>query len=140
MCVSVAPTSGSHVEGQEDMVVAEDGENRSFTWPYGQMSPAHIFGLWARRYTYDNGLTDEDMTRTLGTIAIQQRKYANNNPGAVFYQRPLRWHEYENARWISKPIRLFDMCLENDGACALVLVSAEEARALRADYRCTCWR
>ena len=82
---------------------------------------------------YDNGLTDADIARALGTIAIQQRKYANNNPGAVFYDRPLTWHDYENARWISKPIRLFDMCLENDGACALVLVDAERARSLRAD-------
>jgi acetyl-CoA acetyltransferase len=119
--------------GADDVVVPEDGENRSFTWPYGQMSPAHIFGLWARRYMYDNGLTDADLTRALGTIAIQQRKYANNNPGAVFYDRPLTWSDYENGRWISKPIRLFDMCLENDGACALVLVDAERARSLRVD-------
>ena len=111
----------------------EDGENRSFTWPYGQMSPAHIFGLWARRYMYENGLDDADIARALGTIAIQQRQYANNNPGAVFYDRPLTWEDYENARWISKPIRLFDMCLENDGACALVLVDAERARSLEGD-------
>ena len=44
--------------------------------------------------------------RALGTIAIQQRKYANNNPNAVFYARPLTWDDYDNARWISKPIRL----------------------------------
>jgi acetyl-CoA acetyltransferase len=119
--------------GEELVVVPEDGENRSLTWPYGQMSPAHIFGLWARRYMYENGLTDEDITRALGTIAVQQRAYANNNPNAVFYERPLTWQDYENARWISKPIRLFDMCLENDGACALVLVDAERARSLRAD-------
>ena len=43
--------------GEDDVVVPEDGENRSFTWPYGQMSPAHIFGLWARRYMYDNGVS-----------------------------------------------------------------------------------
>jgi len=120
-------------EGADDVVVPEDGENRSFTWPYGQMSPAHIFGLWARRYMHDNGLADDDLTRALGTIAIQQRRFANHNPGAVFHDRPLTWDDYQNARWISKPIRLFDMCLENDGACALVLVDADRARALRAD-------
>jgi acetyl-CoA acetyltransferase len=119
--------------GEDDVVVPEDGENRSFTWPYGQMSPAHIFGLWSRRYMFENGLGDDDIARALGTIAIQQRAYANNNPGAVFYDRPMTWDDYEHARWISKPIRLFDMCLENDGACALVLVDAERARALRAD-------
>lgn len=119
--------------GADEVQVPEDGENRSLTWPYGQMSPAHIFGLWARRYMYENGLNDADIARALGTIAVQQRQYANNNPGAVFYDRPLTWQDYENARWISKPIRLFDMCLENDGACALVLVDAERARSSRAD-------
>jgi acetyl-CoA acetyltransferase len=97
------------------------------------MSPAHLFALWARRYMYENGLSDEDLTNALGTIAVQQRKYANNNPNAVFYDRPLSWDEYRNARWIAEPIRLFDMCLENDGACALVFVSAERARSMRPD-------
>jgi acetyl-CoA acetyltransferase len=119
--------------GVDDVVVPEDGENRSFTWPYGQMSPAQIFGLWARRYMYENNVSDADLEQALGTIALQQRAYANNNPNAVFYDRPLTWDDYRNARWISKPIRLFDMCLENDGACALVLVSAERARTLRAE-------
>jgi acetyl-CoA acetyltransferase len=119
--------------GEDDVIVPEDGENRSFTWPYGQMSPAHIFGLWARRYMFENGLSDADIGRTLGTIALQQRAFANNNPNAVFFERKLSWEDYENARWISKPIRLFDMCLENDGACALVMVPAEVARALRVD-------
>src|SRR5207245_8738136 len=67
------------VAGADDVVVPEDGENRSFTWPYGQMSPAHIFGLWARRYMYENGLGDADIAQALGTIAVQQRKYSNNN-------------------------------------------------------------
>jgi acetyl-CoA acetyltransferase len=43
------------------------------------------------------------------------------------------WADYRSARMISEPLRLFDLCLENDGACAFVVTSADRARALRPD-------
>jgi acetyl-CoA acetyltransferase len=97
------------------------------------MSPGQLFALWARRYAAVHGLSDEDLTRTLGTIAITQRQYANNNPAAMIRDRKLDWETYRNARLISEPLRLFDLCLENDGACAFVVTSAERARQLRDD-------
>lgn len=115
-----------------DIVVPEQ-DNLSFAWPYGLMSPGQLFALWARRYAATHGLTDEDLTRTLGTIAITQRRYANSNPDAMMRDRKLDWETYRNARVISEPLRLFDLCLENDGACAFVITSAERARGLRDD-------
>jgi acetyl-CoA acetyltransferase len=115
-----------------DVVVPEQ-DNLSFAWPYGLMSPGQLFALWARRYAAANKLTDEDLTRTLGTIAITQRQYANSNPAAMMRDRKLDWETYASARMISEPLRLFDLCLENDGACAFVITSAERARALRDD-------
>ena len=47
--------------------------------------------------------------------------------------RKLDWDTYRRARMISEPLRLFDLCLENDGACAYVLTSASVARGLRDD-------
>ena len=119
-------------ESATDIVVPEQ-DNLSFAWPYGLMSPGQLFALWARRYATVHGLTDEDLTRTLGTIAITQRQYANSNPAAMMRDRKLDWQTYQNARMISEPLRLFDLCLENDGACAFVVTSAERARALRDD-------
>ena len=119
-------------ESAADIVVPEQ-DNLSFAWPYGLMSPGQLFALWARRYATVHGLTDEDLTRTLGTIAITQRQYANSNPAAMMRDRKLDWETYQNARMISEPMRLFDLCLENDGACAFVVTSAERARALRDD-------
>ena len=119
-------------ESTADIMVPEQ-DNLSFAWPYGLMSPGQLFALWARRYAAVHGLTDEDLTRTLGTIAITQRQYANGNPAAMMRDRKLDWETYASARMISEPLRLFDLCLENDGACAFVVTSAERARALRDD-------
>jgi acetyl-CoA acetyltransferase len=114
-----------------DIVVPEQ-DNLSFAWPYGLMSPGQLFALWAARYEAAHGLTREQLTRALGSIAITQRAYANRNPDAMMKDRTLDWDTYLNARMISEPLRLFDLCLENDGACALVVTSADRARALAA--------
>ena len=115
-----------------DIVVPEQ-DNLSFAWPYGLVSPGQLFALWARRYAAVHGLSDEDLTRALGTIAITQRRYANNNPNAMMRDREMSWDDYRGARMISEPLRLFDLCLENDGACAFVVTAADRARALRPD-------
>jgi 17-hydroxy-3-oxo-4-pregnene-20-carboxyl-CoA lyase len=126
------PSGAAVSDPQADVVVAEE-DNRSFAWPYGLMSPGQLFALWARRYAIVNGLTDEDLTRALGSIAITQRAYANANPSALMRDRTMTWEDYRAARMISEPLRLFDLCLENDGACAYIITSAAMARSLRAD-------
>jgi len=121
--------SGGANDPADDIVVPEQ-DNLSFAWPYGLMSPGQLFALWARRYAAVHGLTDEELTRTLGAIAITQRAFANRNPAAMMRERKLDWDDYLAGRMISEPLRLFDLCLENDGACAFVLTSAERARGL----------
>jgi len=126
------PGSAGVPDPGADVVVPEE-DNRSFAWPYGLMSPGQLFALWARRYAIVHGLTDEDLTRALGSIAITQRAYARANPNAMMRDRNMDWDDYRGARMISEPLRLFDLCLENDGACAYVVTSAGRARRLRDD-------
>lgn len=123
-------------DGAADAAVYARGERTpggEFAGPYGLLSPGQVFALWASRYKYENTISDADFARALGTLAVQQRQYARKNPAAIMRDRPMTWDDYNNARIINWPLRLFDLCIENDGACALVLVSAETARSLRDD-------
>ena len=69
--------------------------------------------------------------KDLGHIALACRARANANPAAQMHDRPLTMDDYLAARMISRPLRLFDFCLETDGACAVVVTSAERAADLR---------
>lgn len=57
--------------------------------------------------------------------------HGSRNPEAVSYGKDLDLQAYRSARWITEPFRLFDCSRENDGAGALLMVSAERARDLR---------
>ena len=128
------PGGGGPDGGQpEGDIVVPEQDNLSFAWPFGLMSPGQLFALWARRYAAVHGLSDEDLTVALGTIAVTQRRYANGNPDAMMRSRTMSLDDYRAARVISEPLRLFDLCLENDGACAFVVTTADRARALRPD-------
>jgi acetyl-CoA acetyltransferase len=64
-------------------------------------------------------------------IAVAQRKWANRNPSAYFYDRPLTYEDYYRSRWVVEPFRTADVCLINDGGRAYVVTSVERARDLR---------
>ena len=98
-----------------------------FLAPYGFFTPAHWSAFWARRHMHEFGTTPEHF----GAIAVAARKHAARNPKARFYEKPITMDDYLNSRMVVDPLRLFDCCLETDGACALVLTSAERARDLR---------
>jgi acetyl-CoA acetyltransferase len=104
-----------------------------FSGPYGLLVPGQSMALWAQRYAYEAGLDTDAFAQVLGRIAVQQRRYAQTNPLAMMRERPLDMDGYLAGRMISTPLRLFDYCLESDGAAAVVLTRADDARAMRDD-------
>jgi acetyl-CoA acetyltransferase len=104
-----------------------------FSGPYGLYVPGQVMSLWAQRYAYEAGLTLDQLSDALSVIAVQQRRFANTNPNAMMRDRRLEKDDYLAGRIISTPLRLFDYCLETDGAAAMVITSADRAKALRSD-------
>jgi len=107
-------------------VLGGRGTYDEFFTPFGLMTPAQMFGLMQQRHMSQYGTTAEDV----GAIALACRRRANANPGAQMRHRPLTMQEYLDARMISRPLRLFDCCLETDGAAAVVVTTTERARDL----------
>jgi acetyl-CoA acetyltransferase len=67
---------------------------------------------------------------TLKAMAQAGYHHAQQNPVAVGHGTQLTDERYDSSRWISEPYRLFDSSRENDGAAAVILMSAERARDL----------
>jgi acetyl-CoA acetyltransferase len=103
----------------------------AFAGPYGLLAPTQAMALQARRYMYENGVDDDTMSEFLGSICVRQRAYANRNPNAMMKDKTLTIEDYKRGRVISTPFRLYDLCLESDGACAFIMTSAERACNLR---------
>jgi acetyl-CoA acetyltransferase len=91
--------------------------------PYGLMSAAQQFAMRMTRLMHEHGVAPS----TQKAVALASYHHAQQNPRAVMHGRPLTPEAYDESRWIVEPWRLFDCCMENDGAAAIVLVSSERA-------------
>ena len=99
----------------------------AFTWPYGLMSPAHMFAMRTMRFMHDHKIGQE----ALRALALASYHHAQMNPRAVMHGRPLSEEQYDESRWIVEPFKLYDCCMENDCAAAIILVSAERAKDMK---------
>ena len=96
----------------------------AFPVPYGAISPAQRFAMKVRRFMDQHGIGQS----ALRAIALASYRHAQANPRALMHGKPLDEEQYDASRWIVEPFRLFDCCMENDGAAAVVLVSGERAK------------
>ncbi|MDP4509461.1 thiolase C-terminal domain-containing protein [Nonomuraea turcica] len=94
--------------------------------PYGYVAPPQQYAMYARAHMLKYGTKAEHF----GHLAVTQRANAAKNPRALM-RTPITLDDYLASRWIAEPFRLLDCCLETDGACAVVVTTAERARSLR---------
>ncbi len=94
---------------------------------YGLFGASMQYALAARRGMHEFGTGPE----TWKHIAVNTRKWANLNPRATFYERPMSFDDYYAEPWIAEPFRRADCCLVSDGGRAFIVTTAERARALK---------
>lgn len=109
--------------GQVSGVETIAGE-KAYLMPYGVLSPPQRFAMRVRRFMHEHGVRQEAQR----AIAMASYHHAQSNPRAVMYGKPLDEAKYDASRWIAEPFHLYDCCMENDGAAAVILVSAERAK------------
>jgi acetyl-CoA acetyltransferase len=99
--------------------------NRPFPYEarYQPLAPLSSYALAAARHMHKFGTTKEQ----LGEVAIAARQWAQLNPDALMCD-PLTMEEYLSARIISSPLGKLDCCLVTDGAAALVMTRADQAK------------
>ncbi len=100
--------------------------SQQYHLPFGLASPAQEMALIARRHMHVYGTRPEHF----GMQAVVQRANAASNPAAIM-RKAITLDDWRGSRMIADPFRLFDCSLENDGAVALVVTTAERARDLR---------
>jgi len=97
-----------------------------WTVPFGSSHAAAVFGPYYTAYMARYGATTEDLAH----IAVTQRAHAALNTKAQM-RAPMSVADHQASPWVVYPFRLFDCCLQSDGATAVVVSSAERARTLR---------
>lgn len=99
----------------------------AYNVPYGLVTPAQLYAMRVTRFMHEYGVTQ----RALRAVSLASYYHAQQNPEAIMHGRPLTPEKYDESRWIVEPFHLYDCCMENDGAAAVILTSAERARDLR---------
>jgi acetyl-CoA acetyltransferase len=94
--------------------------------PYGIGSAGQMFSFKFTRWMHEHHGVGLEAQKA---ISLASYHHAQRNERAVMYGRPLQPDDYDEARWIVEPWRLYDFCQENDGAAALIVTTPERATA-----------
>ncbi|MGF7159392.1 acetyl-CoA acetyltransferase [Rhodoligotrophos appendicifer] len=97
-----------------------------YTAPFGWITYPQAMAMWARRHMIKYGTNAEQ----LGHIAVTFRDNASLNERAM-QRTPITMDDYMASRFIVEPFRMLDICLESDGACAVLVTGADRAKDMK---------
>jgi acetyl-CoA acetyltransferase len=106
---------------------ASPREYNPYETPFRPFLPATAYAMAANRHMHEFGTTREQ----LAEVAVAAREWALLNP-AAWEKKPLTIADVLNARPISDPFTVRDICLVTDGGGAIVMTSGDRARAMGA--------
>jgi len=84
-----------------------------------------LAAMCARRFAYEQRLSEKKFADILGAVAIKSHHYGTLNEKAQF-QKEITQEDYLNSKYISEPLRLFDCSPISDGAAALLISSEKD--------------
>jgi acetyl-CoA acetyltransferase len=94
--------------------------------PFKPFMPSSAYALAASRHMHEFGTTRAQ----LAAVAVAAREWALLNP-AAWEKAPLSLDDVLSSRMVSYPFTVRDCCLVTDGGGAVIVTSAERARALK---------
>jgi len=117
----------AYTGGRTFLKEATHGEPVGDNGAFGEFGLVANYALAARRamHVFDTG------PETWKEIAVSQRRWANLNPIAMMNKKILSYEEYDDAKWLVEPFRIYDACLLSDGGRAYIVTSTERARDLK---------
>lgn len=89
-----------------------------------------VFSMQSQGWSTRFGIPEDKVREAAAHLSVTHHDSAFDNPYAHVKLR-LTLDEVKNARVITYPIRLYDVCPNSDGACAVIFASADKARQLR---------
>ncbi len=128
-CNYVLMIYGDNAYSGKRMFVNEATHQESFYFNsiFGEFGFVGDYAIAARRGMHEFKTGPE----TWVEIAVNQRKWANLNPNAFYYNEPLSHEDYFSSPYIAYPFRKHDCALISDGARALIITSTERAKDLK---------
>jgi acetyl-CoA acetyltransferase len=95
--------------------------------PFGPVVAANGgYGLIKQRHMFEYGTTQEQFAK----VAVDERFNANENPNALWAGQPITIQDVLDSRYTNDPLHLLESVMPCSGANAVIVTTAERARAL----------